>query len=97
MTSRTDRISARLTEIFAPTRFELKDDSAKHAGHAGLMDQPGHAPQGGETHYRLEMVSAKFSDMSRVARSRAVHEALDDEFKAGLHALAMTLKAPGEA
>jgi BolA protein len=35
--------------------------------------------------------------MNRVARSRAVHEALAGEFAAGLHALALRLQSPDEA
>jgi BolA protein len=96
MTTRTERIRSTLDKIFSPEVLELKDDSAKHAKHATRMEQPGHAPGGGETHYRLTMVSSKFVGMNRVARSRAVHEALDAEFKSGLHALALDLKTPGE-
>lgn len=97
MMTRTERIEAVLAKSFAPVAFELTDDSAKHASHLTRMDQPGHAPAVGETHFRLTMVSARFEGMARVARSRAVHEALDSEFKSGLHALALDLKAPGEA
>lgn len=96
MMTRTERIEAVLTAQFAPASLELRDDSAKHAGHMARMDQPGHAPAVGETHYRLSMVSARFAGMGRVARSRAVHDALDAEFRSGLHALALDLKAPGE-
>ncbi|GBQ24187.1 BolA family protein [Acidiphilium acidophilum] len=96
MTTRTERIHAILTAEFAPEALELKDDSHKHAKHAHRMEQVGHAPDVGETHYRLAMVSARFAGQTRVARSRAVHEALDAEFKSGLHALALDLKAPGE-
>jgi BolA protein len=96
MTTRTERIRTTLDKIFSPEVLELKDDSAKHANHATRMEQPGHAPGGGETHYRLVMVSSKFVGMNRVARSRAVHEALDAEFKSGLHALALDLKTPSE-
>jgi BolA protein len=42
------------------------------------------------------MVSAAFNGQSRVARSRAVHEALAAEFKTGLHALSLRLRAPCE-
>lgn len=96
MTTRSDRIRARLAERFAPAALELKDESAKHASHVGRMTQPGHAPNAGETHYRLAMVADAFAGMSRVARSRAVHEALREEFETGLHALSLDLRAPGE-
>jgi BolA protein len=42
------------------------------------------------------MVSAAFAGVSRVARSRAVHEALAGEFSTGLHALALRLQSPEE-
>jgi BolA family transcriptional regulator, general stress-responsive regulator len=87
--SRHARITARLIEVFAPTRLDVQDDSALHAGHAG-------ARAGGETHYTVTMVSAAFAGQNRVARSRAVHEALAGELASGLHALALVLRAPGE-
>jgi BolA family transcriptional regulator, general stress-responsive regulator len=88
--SRANRIEAILRAAFQPVEFELVDDSARHAGHAG-------AAPGGETHYTLRMVAAAFNGQSRVARSRAVYGLLDDEFRGGLHALAMTLSAPDDA
>jgi BolA family transcriptional regulator, general stress-responsive regulator len=74
---------------FAPLALELRDDSGRHAGHAG-------AHPGGETHYRLSMESVVFVGLSRVARQRLVYQALAAEFAGGLHALALELKAPGE-
>ncbi len=89
MENRADRIRTALTAGFAPIRLEVVDDSQSHAGHAG-------AAPGGETHYNVLLVSESFTGMNRVARSRAVHAALDPEFRAGLHALALTLRAPAE-
>ncbi|MES1203681.1 MAG: BolA family protein, partial [Pseudomonadota bacterium] len=40
--------------------------------------------------------AAAFAGLSRVARQRAVNEAVREEFASGLHALALELKAPGE-
>lgn len=79
-----------LQALFTPLAFELSDDSAKHAGHAG-------ASPGGETHYRLRVVSTAFEGLSRVARQRLVYEALREEFDRGLHALSLELKTPSEA
>jgi stress-induced morphogen len=90
MSHRADRIHAALNAGFAPLRLEVVDDSHRHAGHAG-------AAPGGETHYSVLLVSEAFTGMNRVARSRAVHEALAGEFAGGLHALALTLRAPAEA
>ncbi|HET9148327.1 MAG TPA: BolA family protein [Acetobacteraceae bacterium] len=87
MTSRQDRIRAALVQAFEPARIEVEDESARHAGHAG-------AAPGGETHYRVMLVSSRFEGMSRVARSRAVHEALTAEFASGLHALSLDLRVP---
>lgn len=90
MTSRADRIAEALRAAFAPAEVAVADDSALHAGHAG-------ARPGGETHYSVRVVSPAFAGMSRVARSRAVHDALAAEFQGGLHALALTLRTPEEA
>lgn len=89
MDNRADRIRSALAAQFAPVRIEVVDDSAKHAGHAG-------AAPGGQTHYSVLLVSEIFTGMNRVARSRAVHAALEAEFSGGLHALALTLRAPSE-
>jgi BolA protein len=91
MTSRYDRISATLNSSFAPLRLEIEDESAKHAGHAAQK-----GVTGGQTHYRVVMVSEVFAGMPRLARSRAVHAALDSEFKSGLHALSLSLSTPAE-
>ena len=87
--SRQSRIVGILTEVFTPERLEVEDDSARHAGHAG-------AGQGGETHFNVRMAAAAFEGMNRVARSRAVNDALAGEFAEGLHALSLTLRAPSE-
>ena len=89
MTNRAARIETTLRAHFAPTILQVMDDSAKHAGHMG-------AREGGETHYSLLVVSDRFAGLSRVERHRLVNQALDGEFGAGLHALALTLRAPGE-
>jgi BolA protein len=90
---RTDRLRLKLTQAFAPVLLEVQDDSARHAGHSG-------APAGGQSHYNVLLVSAAFRGLSRVARSRAVHSALDAEFgpaeQGGMHALSLTLRTPEE-
>lgn len=88
-----ETMAKKLTERFAPTRLEIVDDSARHTGHAG---NPGHAGQGGETHFNVTIVSAVFTGLGRVARQRLVYEALAAELKSGVHALALTTRAPEE-
>ncbi len=92
MTTRAQRIEQILTAKFAPLRLEMVDDSDRHIAHLSKNN----VPPGGETHYQLVMVSEAFTGMSRVERSRAVHEALDEEFRSGLHALSLKLKTPAE-
>ena len=90
MQSRSARLEAALTQAFSPTLLRVEDDSARHAGHAG-------ARPGGETHYRVLLVSDAFRGMPRLARSRAVHATLAAELASGLHALSLTLRTPEEA
>jgi BolA protein len=89
MITRADRIAETLTRAFNPTLLRVVDESARHDGHTG-------AQPGGQTHYAVLLVTQAFDGMGRVARSRAVHAALAEEFASGLHALALTLKTPRE-
>lgn len=88
--TRAARLEAMLTAAFSPTLLRVEDDSARHAGHAG-------AREGGQTHFNVVVVSEAFRGMNRVARSRAVHSALEAEFADGMHALSLTLRTPDEA
>jgi BolA protein len=87
--SRAERLDAALRAAFHPVLLRVADDSARHAGHAG-------AAPGGQTHFSVLLVSAAFRGQARVARARAVHDALGAEFAAGMHALALTLRTPEE-
>jgi BolA protein len=93
MAGRMDRLRTAVEQGFAPARLEIEDESARHAGHAGVRG----TAAGGETHYAMLVVSAAFGGLSRVQRSRLVHEALAAEFGGGLHALSLTLRTPEEA
>ena len=90
LTTRAGRLRATLLHAFPGAVVEVRDDSGLHAGHSG-------ARPGGETHYAVRVVAPGFAGMTRLARSRAVHAALAEEFGGGLHALALELRAPGEA
>ena len=91
--TRKDRIAAALTEALRPTRLDVVDESDRHAGHAGHAG----ARPGGETHYRLHIVSPAFVGKTRVERHRIVNALLAAEFASGLHALAIAVAAPDEA
>lgn len=88
--SRADRIHAAIDASLHPTVLEVEDESHLHAGHAG-------AQPGGETHYKVIVVSATFSGQSRVMRQRSVYALLEEEFSTGLHALSVQAKTPDEA
>lgn len=85
-----DWIERTLGEALAPVALDVIDESHLHAGHAG-------ARPGGETHFRLDIVSAAFEGKSRVERHRLVNAALDEGFRRGLHALALRTRTPAEA
>ena len=82
-------IDNKLRTRFAPSRLSVEDESSQHRGHAGHRE-------GGESHFRVEIVSAAFEGKNRIGRQRLVYEALKDELDAGLHALALTTLAPAE-
>ncbi len=82
-------IDNKLRQRFTPARLSVEDESSQHRGHVGHRE-------GGETHFRVEIVSAAFEGHNRVARQRMVYEALKAELDAGLHALAITTLTPAE-
>jgi BolA protein len=84
-----DEIERRLRENFAPAHLVVTDDSDAHRGHAGHDG-------GGESHFTVEIVSARFTGLSRVDRQRAINRALADLLQGRVHALALKAAAPGE-
>lgn len=89
MTSISERITRKLTEAFAPQDLKVIDESHQHQGHGGWRE-------GGETHFRVNIVSEAFSGKSRLERHRLVNAALAQELADRVHALAIAAKAPGE-
>ena len=87
--STRDLITEKLTKAFAPARLDVIDESHQHAGHSG--SQPG-----GETHYRVHIVSDAFRGKTRVQCHRMVNETLSSELQGGVHALAIHASAPEE-
>lgn len=82
-------IAAALEAEFRPLHLAVEDESHLHAGHGGWRE-------GGETHFRLDVVSEAFAGKSRVERHRLVNAALAEAFARGLHALTIRARAPGE-
>lgn len=74
---------------FAPTRSELVNESANHAGYF----------EGKESHFRLTIVSETFADMPLRARHQAVYRRLSDlltQNGGSVHALALHTYTPDE-
>jgi BolA protein len=84
-----DLITEKLTKAFAPERLDVVDESDQHVGHGG------HRP-GGQTHFRVHIVSDAFRGKTRIERHRMINEALSSELAGGVHALAVHAGAPGE-
>lgn len=80
-------IEAQLRAELKPTELEVLDESAAHAGHSGSNGQ------GFGTHFRVRIAAPGFAGLSRVARHRLVYDALQKFTDAGLHALAIEIKA----
>lgn len=78
-----DIIRERLEAAFDPTRLDVVNESARHAGHAGDDGS-------GESHWHVSLASAAFAGQGRVARHRMVHAALGDVM-GRIHALSLDL------
>lgn len=80
------KINARLS----PSTLEVKDESHLHAGHAG-------AREGGQSHFKLTVVSTAFEGLTPVARQRLINDILREELSGPIHALSMKTLTPEEA
>ena len=80
-------IERRVVAALAPSRLDVIDESAQHAGHSG------HNPEG-ESHFRVVVESAALAGLSRVERVRAVQRAVGDLVTGGrVHALSVEARA----
>lgn len=84
-------IKDKLKKAFNPSQLEVRDESHKHAGHAGARQ---HAQDHGtaESHFHVVIVSDAFHGMSRLAKHRAIMETLADEMKL-IHAFSLEASA----
>ncbi|QHJ01214.1 BolA/IbaG family iron-sulfur metabolism protein [Xylophilus rhododendri] len=78
-----DALVAQLQRSLQPTRLEVIDESAAHAGHVGANGS------GFGTHFRVRIASLALAGRTRVAQHRLVYDALRPFLDAGLHALAI--------
>ena len=79
-----------LTEAFAPSRLEIINDSAHHAGHSGDDGS-------GESHFTVVIEAEAFASMNRLARQRAVIAALGDIVGERVHAVAIKAGVPQQS
>ena len=85
-----ERIEHKLTEALQASRVSVHDDSHRHRGHR-------EAAPGGETHFRVEIVAARFAGLNAVERHRLVYDTLAAELGDQVHALQVTARTPEEA
>lgn len=86
MQQRVADIRAALQQL-DPVLIEIEDQSALHAGHAGVRDHGG-------GHFAVRIVAPCFVGKSRIARHRMVYAALGDAFKDKIHALSIQAETP---
>lgn len=85
-----EELRERLERALQPTLLEIVDESASHHGHAGWRE-------GGETHFRVHVVSSRFDGLNRIDRQRLVHGAAAELLRARIHALSIRALTPKEA
>ncbi len=76
-------------EALSPSALEIRDDSHKHAGHAGARD--------GRGHFSVHLVSARFEGLPPLRRHRLVYDALGQLMETDIHAVAIQARTPAEA
>jgi BolA protein len=84
---RVEKIRQVLTVRLAPVSLVIRDDSAKHAGHAG-------AREGG--HFSVLVVSDQFAGRTRMQRHQLVYAALAELMRTDIHALSIQARTPQE-
>ena len=87
-TERSDQVAAWIRERLDTVHVEVDDESHLHAGHAGA--------RGGGGHFRALVVSPRFEGLGRVQAQRLVYDALEEEMKSAIHALALRTMTPSQ-
>lgn len=72
----------KLGSALAPVAIRLEDQSHRHAGHAGARPD-------GESHFAVSIVSPAFAGKRPLERHRMVNEAVAEELRERVHALAI--------
>ena len=85
MSTRVDRLRSALESALSPTALEIRDDSARHAGHAGSRE-------GG--HFHVTITAAAFAGVPAVERHRMVYAAAAELMGRDIHALSIDARTP---
>ncbi|KAL4448201.1 hypothetical protein ABPG75_005420 [Micractinium tetrahymenae] len=89
-----DSMRRKLSAELQPLHLDIIDNSHQHAGHAGYKGSAGYS---GETHFTVEVVSARFEGLTSIKRHRLVYGILAEELRSPVHALSLITKTPAEA
>jgi BolA protein len=76
-------LEQRLRDTLQPSRLQVLDESAAHAGHVGANGT------GFGTHFRVRIASHLFTGKTRVACHRLVYDSLQVFIDQGVHAIAI--------
>jgi BolA protein len=83
--TRAERLRLALESALHPTLLQIRDDSAKHEGHAG-------AREGG--HFHVVIAAAGFAGVPTLERHRMVYAAAAELMSRDIHALSIDARAP---
>lgn len=76
--SKQQELTEKLFRVFRPHFIHVENESHRHS-----------ADYGGESHFKVVLVSDKFDELRRVARHKLVYQCLAREFTGEIHALAL--------
>lgn len=82
------RLRELLQQALQPVRLDIRDDSARHAGHAGAA---------GGGHYAVAIVAEGFAGRRELERHRMIYAAAAPLMQHGIHALQISALTPAEA
>jgi BolA protein len=85
VSTRIEQLRAALENALHPTLLEIRDDSAKHAGHAG-------AREGG--HFHVVIAAPGFDGIPALERHRMVYAAAAELMGREIHALSIDARSP---
>ena len=85
-----DTMEAKLRAAFAPRELRVEDESHQHAGHGGAAEHAREHGASAPSHAHILIRADALADLSRLARHRAVMDAIAEEV-AQLHALRISV------